>query len=661
MEDVFVSYTRKCKAQVAPIVRNLEKQGLKVYWDDDLGPGEWENQLLYKLRQSQIFVVIITEDVLNRDDVGAGQSYVHREITEAIEADIKMIVPIVVGELNFEKGLDRLSRFHGLTVDRLEQVIAHEKWLDFVQGFKAYLEAGGRNSLPATQPTGDAEAFGWPVRGDHLVERQALALAIIMLEGELPFLVTDAARSLQSRIEGQSRDMTEEEKNSRPRALTAPAQSEILHGIGARRQRVLAGHLAGSEVIRFHRYDHRARLLEYLWMEQPEVRALLIGWIQDLFESNVNRQLALHLGRGLTHLARIDLQGLRYEMLGRLLTPPVYSYELSVLSELLAAAYDVKANRPHVRAILKAIYRGEGFDEGRLVGAGRAMAMEVALGALAERTAEPAIELLKMADRHLRASTPAGARLRAAVLVSPMLYGTKANRENSDAVQIVETQGTVAGASDDDDAAGVRNEDPEIANVLDCVAEAEAPGIVGGAPDDDVQDTPPRASDGQPAALFLKALADWLDVQISEPKQLVRRQVPLWVFLSAFERMPLYARSAPRRLTLEELVFEIGVREAGLLDRMVAAFARAALANKQTGSDYVAFQHVNKVSCMFARERHKSEHRMTTVQDPYLVFMRKCYGRVADAGKGREGYFLRGCGPYMTPDDISFIKHDLTN
>ena len=318
MAQVFISYTREHKAQVEPLVNHLKTWDLSVYWDNDLGPGEWEKQLLGKLRDAQIFIVIVTPDVLKR---GKG-SYVHREITEALEADIEMIVPIVVGELNFERGLDRLSRFEGLTVDGIEDIVSNERWSRFVKSFTEYVAAGGRAAKrPRQAMSASADAVGWPMSGAHLEERQALALSVMMLEGELPFLITDAARELQQKIEKKLRQRTKEEVRAMPRAMSAPEQSALLEDIGARRQLVDAGYHEGSPVIRFKEINHRAKLLEYLWNEQPDVRALLVTWVQGLFKSPVHKGLALHLGRGLTHLAQIDFPGLQYEMLGRLVRP----------------------------------------------------------------------------------------------------------------------------------------------------------------------------------------------------------------------------------------------------------------------------------------------------------------------------------------------------
>ena len=46
MADVFVSYARKDKARVAPVVAALESQGWSVWWDPAIDPGQEFDQLI---------------------------------------------------------------------------------------------------------------------------------------------------------------------------------------------------------------------------------------------------------------------------------------------------------------------------------------------------------------------------------------------------------------------------------------------------------------------------------------------------------------------------------------------------------------------------------------------------------------------------------------
>jgi hypothetical protein len=295
-----------------------------------------------------------------------------------------------------------------------------------------------------------------------------------------------------------------------------------------------------------------------------------------------------------------------------------------------------------VRAFLKAVFDDQALNDHNDLGLGRAVALKIALGSLAERAPEPAIELLKYADGFAQVPNKAGYVLRHEVLGSPILFGVKANHEIGESVGF-----TTA----DDDA-------KETSDVSD---EVDEDGSDSGddTSDDEVAQNR-RVSNGEHAAQFLRALAKWIDEPISERKKLVKRQLPLWVFLSAFERIPLYRDSAPQRLSLEGLVFDIGMRETALLDAVVAGFLRAALAKVQPSSDYRAVQHMNLVFRIFAAERKNSAHRKSGDQDALLVFMRKCHSLIKASGTGRETHVLRGAAKHMTAEDIAFVTQEKT-
>ncbi len=641
MASVFVSYPRSEQAQVKPVVDGLELAGLDVFWDEHLGPGKWEDQLLAELRACDVFVVFITEEVVKRGQA----SYVHNEISEAIETETSIIVPVIVGALNFESDLGRLGIYQSIQVDQPQDLIKLNRWAEYVESIKAHLASGASNkSFGVLTAYKDAQAAGWPVSGDDLIERQALALAVVLLEGELPFLVTDAAGSLQQLIEKEVRDETEDEVNARPRSFVSQPQSVQLESIGATRTFVSAGYHASQEVVRFADRNHRVRLLEYLWQEQPRVRTLLLHWVQSLIEGGASEALALQLGRALSHLALIDLPGLRYEVVGRMLTPPMSHNNRMVLSELLAVAYDIKANRPVVRSILKQIEEGD-----PQLARGRRNAAMVALGALAERTPVPAIDVLKQIESVVRSPSRNGERLRHAILRSPMLYGRKQARADMEGFDDVD---------DDDDiieqVVAAKTEPAE----SDKPAEVPAQEGQETSPPDATEEEdlePPRVSAGLPSAMFLRALAGWIDEKIAKRPLLIRRQAPLWIFLSAFEQMPLYAESAPQRLTLEELVKEIDARNGAVLDAIERGMVRAALAKPQGRSTYLAPQHLQSVFRLFAQERHESEWRKTDEDDPFLVFARRIYRAVAVQDPGYEDYVLRGSDRFLTPQDVSFI------
>ncbi len=59
MADIFLSYAREDKDRVAPIVKELEKRQLSVFWDTQLLPGDsWLNDIEKNLNESSCVLVV---------------------------------------------------------------------------------------------------------------------------------------------------------------------------------------------------------------------------------------------------------------------------------------------------------------------------------------------------------------------------------------------------------------------------------------------------------------------------------------------------------------------------------------------------------------------------------------------------------------------------
>jgi uncharacterized membrane protein YhaH (DUF805 family) len=62
MSDVFISYAREDNAQAERIARGLEAQGLSVFWDNEIPPGQtWADYIEGKLNQCNVAVVLWSE------------------------------------------------------------------------------------------------------------------------------------------------------------------------------------------------------------------------------------------------------------------------------------------------------------------------------------------------------------------------------------------------------------------------------------------------------------------------------------------------------------------------------------------------------------------------------------------------------------------------
>jgi len=89
MADVFVSYARRDRAQVAPLVAALEHEGWSVWWDPQIAPGEEFDELIAKeLDLAGCVVVVWTE-------ASVASRWVRGEARDA--ADRGRLVPVRFG------------------------------------------------------------------------------------------------------------------------------------------------------------------------------------------------------------------------------------------------------------------------------------------------------------------------------------------------------------------------------------------------------------------------------------------------------------------------------------------------------------------------------------------------------------------------------------
>jgi adenylate cyclase len=86
MADVFVSYSRRDKARVAPLVAAIEASGWSVWWDPDIVPGqEFDRQIDAELKVAAAVLVVWTADSVQ-------SRWVRGEARDAAERGI--LVPV---------------------------------------------------------------------------------------------------------------------------------------------------------------------------------------------------------------------------------------------------------------------------------------------------------------------------------------------------------------------------------------------------------------------------------------------------------------------------------------------------------------------------------------------------------------------------------------
>lgn len=68
MSNVFVSYSHKDRERVRPIVAQLEAQGLSVWWDRNVVPGQkWEEEINFHLKDCRAVLVVWTKNSVDSD------------------------------------------------------------------------------------------------------------------------------------------------------------------------------------------------------------------------------------------------------------------------------------------------------------------------------------------------------------------------------------------------------------------------------------------------------------------------------------------------------------------------------------------------------------------------------------------------------------------
>ncbi|HEX7374849.1 MAG TPA: toll/interleukin-1 receptor domain-containing protein, partial [Steroidobacteraceae bacterium] len=89
MADVFVSYARKDKSVVAPLVAGLEAQGWSVWWDPAIAPGqEFDRQIAAELASAAAVLVVWTPNSVE-------SRWVRGEARDG--ADRGVLIPVRIG------------------------------------------------------------------------------------------------------------------------------------------------------------------------------------------------------------------------------------------------------------------------------------------------------------------------------------------------------------------------------------------------------------------------------------------------------------------------------------------------------------------------------------------------------------------------------------
>lgn len=153
MSDVFISYAREDNAQAERIARGLEAQGLSVFWDNEIPPGQtWADYIESKLNQCNVAVVLWSEHSTKsqwvREEARMGRSKLIPAKLDAAEP------PFGFGDVQAAD----LSHWGG--------DYNHPEWARFSRAVLAKVR-GGEAPLPppATEPT--PQTTGWQTQSQQ--------------------------------------------------------------------------------------------------------------------------------------------------------------------------------------------------------------------------------------------------------------------------------------------------------------------------------------------------------------------------------------------------------------------------------------------------------------------------------------------------------------
>jgi hypothetical protein len=125
--DVFVSYKRKDRRRVEPLVDSLRRAGLSVWWDPDIPGGmSWRQALIRHLDAARCVIVVWTEE-----SVGVGGEFVQEEASRANARHV--LLPVRLDDVSEPLGfghiqsVDLTDWYGDVTDERLENVVAQAK------------------------------------------------------------------------------------------------------------------------------------------------------------------------------------------------------------------------------------------------------------------------------------------------------------------------------------------------------------------------------------------------------------------------------------------------------------------------------------------------------------------------------------------------------
>lgn len=134
MRDAFVSYSRIDQPVVEPLVRALQRAGVKTWFDqDDLLPGQkWEALIEDRIADSRVFLAVISESSAQRRGYFQSEQVIALRAAMRVPSDQIFLMPTLLGSVGIPRemrqyhaedicadgGVEKVARALSLAVDR---------------------------------------------------------------------------------------------------------------------------------------------------------------------------------------------------------------------------------------------------------------------------------------------------------------------------------------------------------------------------------------------------------------------------------------------------------------------------------------------------------------------------------------------------------------
>lgn len=297
VHDAFISFSRRDEAALVPIVAELRKRKINVWWCPDIDEGRWDKIIEEKVRSSRRVLAFITTSV---DE--SPNDFVFAELELA--RTTSMLIPVVIGDAGktyqVRAVTARQQTYFFTSLDQVLETPTFEKLVRVCGG-----QALRPEPEPQLPPSADQRVEAWfslieqnyGLAAQH--ELFALALAIAVFESGPLVDVERVGRMLVESL-GTAEPLGEDKLDVGFPRRRAPLMAildceafEALHPVLG----------ATQTIVRFKDPERAIAFIQFAWREFGSRRAVIHDWFTAVAEQ-ANPEGCMRLGLALGTLAQ---------------------------------------------------------------------------------------------------------------------------------------------------------------------------------------------------------------------------------------------------------------------------------------------------------------------------------------------------------------------